>query len=380
MDGALEEVRRELRAYITREAPLEAVGKWDRTGEYPARFFDGLAELGYLGMHLDEGHGGGGLGALGMAVMGEELGRAGLELAVGYGLTAFPTLTLCRYGTEDQVGLLLPDLVGHRRRFAVGMSEPGAGSDAAAVQTSAVRTDGGWSVRGQKIWTSGAAVPNTTLFALVRTEPGSQRQNGLSVVLIPLDAVGVELRRIPTVGRHILGTYEVFLDDVLVPDGAVLGEPGEGWAIIGANLEVERAFAAAELAGCARTALDLVVDYVRERHQFGRSIGSFQVVAHELAQLHARLRAARLLAYDAAAAIDAGRPAGADAAAAKLLCSELLQDVTNAGMQFMGGYGYSTEYPMERLWREARSTTVSAGASEIQRTIIAKSLRLGGRG
>jgi alkylation response protein AidB-like acyl-CoA dehydrogenase len=217
------------------------------------------------------------------------------------------------------------------------------------------------------------------LHALVRTDSAQKRQKGLSVLLIPLDAAGIQLRRLPTIGRHMLGTYEVFLQDVFVPHASVLGEVGAGWDVIASNLELERTFAAAELAGCARTALDLVIEYVRHRRQFDRAIGDFQVVAHTLADLHARLEAARLLAYRAAERIDVGQAAVTDAAAAKLLCSELFCEITNAGMQFMGGYGYTTDFPMERLWREARSTTISAGTSQIQRTIIARSLGLGGR-
>jgi alkylation response protein AidB-like acyl-CoA dehydrogenase len=376
----LEDLREGIRDYVAKEAPMEAVGSWEREKTYPSQFFDRLAELGYLAVHLPEDVGGAGLGARAMAVMGEELGRAGLELSVSYGLTAFPSLNLCRHGSAGQIGRYLPDVIQHRRRFAVGMSEPEAGSDVAAVRSSARRTAGGWTVSGQKLWISGAGVPHTTLHALVRTDAGESRHRGLSVLLIPLDADGIALRRIPTIGRHILGTYEIFLDNVFVPDDDVLGPVGAGWQAIASNLEMERAFAAAQLAGCARTALDLTIGYVRQRRQFGRTLSSFQVIAHDLAQLHARLEAARLLAYHAADAIDAGRPAAADAAAAKLLTSEIFQDITQAGMQFMGGYGYTTEFPMERLWREARSTTISAGTSQIQRSIIAKSLGLGGRG
>jgi alkylation response protein AidB-like acyl-CoA dehydrogenase len=377
VNEVLEDLRKAVRDYIEKEAPLESVGRWEREHLYPSDFFNGLAQLGYLSVHLPEDWGGHGLGAGAMAVIGEELGKAGLELAVSYGLTAFPSLNLCRYGTPEQMERYLPAVTEHRHRFAVGISEPDAGSDVAAVRTAGRRIDGGWLVSGQKMWISGAGVPNTTLHTLVRTSREERRSEGLSVLLIPLDAEGITLHRISTVGRHLLGTYEVFFDDVFVPDDAVLGPVGQGWAVVAANLEMERAFAGAELVGCARTALDLTVDYVGRRHQFGKSLAQFQVIAHELAQLHARLEAARLLAYSAAETIDSGRLATAEAAAAKLLASEIFQDITNAGMQFMGGAGYTTDFPMERLWREARSTTISAGASEIQRSIIARAIGLG---
>jgi alkylation response protein AidB-like acyl-CoA dehydrogenase len=255
------------------------------------------------------------------------------------------------------------------------MSEPDAGSDVAAIRTRARETQGGFVITGQKLWTSGAGVPGTVMHALVRTSD-EDRRSAFTLLLVPLDSPGIELRRLPTVGRHILGTYEVFFRDVEVPDANVLGAVGEGWKVITASLEIERVFAAAQLAGCARTALDLVVDYVSQRRQFGRAIGSFQSVAHTLADLEARLNAARLLAYYAASRYDEARPASAAGSAAKLLCSELFQDITSAGMQFLGGNGYTTLFPMERLWREARSTTISAGASQIQRNIIARHMGL----
>jgi alkylation response protein AidB-like acyl-CoA dehydrogenase len=375
-DAIQADVRRTVRDYVAREAPLEQVGVWERAGEYPAAFFDGLAHLGYFGVHLPEEQGGGGMGAAAMAIIGEELGRGGLELAVGYGLQAFPAANLCSYGTSAQIAAHLPRVLAHEARFAVGISEPDAGSDAAAVRTSARRVPGGFVVSGQKLWTSGAGVPNTTLQTLVRTEPAERRQDGLAVVLVPLDAPGVTLRRLSTVGRHLLGTYEVFLDDVEVGEDAVLGGPTEGWAVMASSLRMERIFAAAELAGCARTSLDLTVEYVRQRRQFGRPIGSFQTVAHTLAELHARLEAARLLVYRAAQDLDDGSADFGAGSGAKLLCSALFQEITQHGMQFLGGVGYTTEHPMERLWREARSVTVSGGTSEIQRTIIARSLGL----
>jgi alkylation response protein AidB-like acyl-CoA dehydrogenase len=195
--------------------------------------------------------------------------------------------------------------------------------------------------------------------------------------MIPNDAPGLELRRLETVGRHMLGTYETFYDDVEVPESALVGSEGLGWEVVTSSLELERVFAAAQYAGAARTALALTTDYVKERQQFGRALSSFQTVSHRLAQMLVRVEAARLLAYRAANLVDAGR-AGTEAAMAKLVASEVFQEVTELGMQLFGGYGYMKEYRIERYWREARVTTVTAGASEIQLSIIARDL-LNGR-
>jgi alkylation response protein AidB-like acyl-CoA dehydrogenase len=369
------DLREVLRRYVQDCAPLDTVTKWDATATYPSSFFDGLAELGFLGVHLPEEAGGGGLGAVAMAVVGEELGRGGLELAVSYGLTAFPSLTIARFGTPEQIENLIPASLAHRLRFAVGMSEPDAGSDVGAVRTRARKTAEGFVVSGQKLWTSGAGVPGTTMHALVRTSDGDKR-SAFTVLLVPLDSDSIELQRLPTVGRHILGTYEVTFHDTFVAGTDVLGNVGNGWTVITASLEIERIFAAAELVGCAQTALDVIVKYVSQRKQFGQLVGNFQSVAHTLADLQARLQAARSLAYQAASRYDAGYPSSEVGSAAKLLCSELFQDITSAGMQFMGGNAYTTLFPMERLWREARSTTISAGTSEMQRNIIARHMGL----
>ena len=171
----------------------------------------------------------------------------------------------------------------------------------------------------------------------------------------------------------MLGTYETFYDDVFVPQSALVGTEGEGWDVVTSSLELERVFAAAQYAGAAREVLDLTVRYVSERRQFERSLASFQTVAHRLADARVAVDAAQLLAYRAANLVDAGR-ANTEAAIAKLAASEAFQHATELGMQLFGGYGYMKEYRIERYWREARVTTVTAGASEIQRSIISRDL------
>src|SRR5262249_46480701 len=157
-----------------------------------------------------------------------------------------------------------------------------------------------------------------------------------------------------------------FYDDVRVRDDALLGGEGSGWEVVTSSLELERIFAAAQYAGAARAALDLTIAYVNERHQFGKPISSFQAISHPLADLHADVEGARLLAYRAANLLDEGASANTAAAAAKLVSAEVFRKVTETGMQFFGGYGYMKEYRIERYWREARVTTVTAGTSEIQ--------------
>ena len=370
-------LRDAIRIFVEHEAPAGKVDAWEAEKHYPSQVFSALAEQGYLALPFDESVGGSGYGAVEMAIVGEELARPGLDIAGGYGLTVFAGLNLVRHGGEDQIARHIPPMLNGSQRFALGITEPDAGSDVAGIKTRAKRSNGGYVISGQKLFTTGAGLPGTWIHVLARTGGSGRGREGLSVFLVPNDAPGLELRRLETVGRHMLGTYETFYDDVEVPESALVGEEGLGWEVVSSSLELERVFAAAQYSGAARTALALTIDYVKERQQFGRSLSAFQTVSHRLAEMLVKVEAARLLAYRAANLVDAGR-AGTEAAIAKLAASEAFVEVTELGMQLHGGYGYMKEYRIERYWREARVTTVTAGASEIQLSIIARDL-LNGR-
>ena len=366
-------LREAIRIFVEHEAPAAKVDTWESEKTYPHSVFAALAEQGYLALPFDESVGGAGYGAVEMAIVGEELARPGLDIAGGYGLNVFAGLNVVRHGGEELVQAHIPAMLSGGERFALGITEPDAGSDVAGIKTRAKRSDGGYVISGQKVFTTGAGLPNTLIHVLARTGPPGRGRAGLSVFLVPNDAPGLELRRMDTVGRHMLGTYETFYDDVEVPDSALIGAEGEGWEVVTSSLELERVFAAAQYAGAARAVIDLTAEYVSERHQFGRSLSSFQTVAHRLADQLVAVEAARLLAFRAANLVDDGG-ANTEAAMAKLAASETFQRATELGMQLFGGYGYMKEYRIERYWREARVTTVTAGASEIQRSIIARAL------
>ncbi len=370
-------LREAIRTFVDHEAPAAKVDEWDAAKTYPAAMFAALAQQGYYALPFDEAIGGSGYGAVEMAIIGEELARPGLDVAGGYGLTVFAGMNLVRHGTEEQIEAHIPLMFSGEERYAIGITEPDAGSDVAGIKTSAKRSDGGYVISGQKVFTTGAGVPGTVIHVLARTGERGRGHEGMSVFMVPNDAPGVEMRRLNTVGRHMLGTYETFFDDVEVPEAARVGAEGDGWEVATSSLELERVFAAAQCAGAARSTLALTVDYVKERQQFGRSIASFQTVSHRLADVLTRIEAARLLAYRAANLVDAGA-ARTEAAMAKLATTIAFQEAAELGMQLFGGYGYMKEYRIERHWREARVTTVTAGTSEIQRSIISRDL-LGGR-
>lgn len=369
-------LREAIQVFVENEAPAVKVDAWESGKIYPRSVFSALAEQGYLGLPFDASIGGSGYGAVEMAIVGEELARPGLDIAGGYGLNVFAGLNLVRHGGEELVKAHIPPMLSGDERFALGITEPDAGSDVAGIKMRARRSNGGYALSGQKVFTTGAGIPGTWIHVLARTGPPGRGREGLSVFVVPNDAEGLQLRRLDTVGRHMLGTYETFYDDVEVPASALVGEEGSGWEVVSSSLELERVFAAAQYAGAATATIELTADYVSERQQFGRPLASFQTVSHRLADALTRVEAARLLSYRAASLVDRSSTGAANTAAAmaKLAASEAFQQATELGMQLFGGYGYMREYRIERYWREARVTTVTAGASEIQRSIIARDL------
>ena len=231
-------------------------------------------------------------------------------------------------------------------------------------------------LRGQKVFTTGAGLPNTTLVVSAQSVDASGEALGVSMFLVPADAEGVTLKRLNTVGRHILGTYEVFLEDVAVGELELLGPLGAGWSVLREGLTLERLFTCAAYVGSLAAVIDLTVAYVASRRQFGQAIGEFQAVSHPIADAFADHAASRLLTYAAAAKLAAGGDARIDVSTAKLFITEAYQRATSHAMQAFGGYGYMEEYDIARYWRDARVATISAGSSQIQREIICRRLGL----
>jgi alkylation response protein AidB-like acyl-CoA dehydrogenase len=256
----------------------------------------------------------------------------------------------------------------------VSISEPQAGSDAAAVATKAVLDGDEWVLNGNKVWCSGAHLPGTTIMVLART--GKDRHKGLSLILVPNDTPGLDIRKMNTMVRRSLGTTEIFLTDVRVPKSNIIGEVDRGWEYIGQHLEYERLSLAASYVGNARTALEDTIAYTKERQQFGRSLSSFQVLKHRMAENACELEAARLLVYNAASKMARGERAVKEVSMAKVFAADVAFKIAFNGMQALGGYAQLPEYDMERYFREAKHGMVGGGTQEIQRSIIAKELGL----
>jgi isovaleryl-CoA dehydrogenase len=332
-----------------------------------------MAELGWWGLQIDEAYGGSGGSFLDACLFLEETARGQIPIGA-YGVTLICVGALNKFATEEQKHKYLGG-VAKGDVLAIAMSEPDSGSDVASMKTKA-RLDGGeWVLSGSKMWISYAHRAKETL-VVCRTSDGDSPHEGMSMIWVPKDAEGLTVTRIETMGGKEVN--EVHLDDVRVPAENLLGDEGRGWTQLMAGLNYERTILAAGALGLAQRAFDDTLEYVKERKQFGRPIGSFQALQHRLANLATELTQARLLTRWVATLTDEDpkRMLPQEASMAKLAASELAKKCAAEAVQMAGGYGYATEYPMEGYLRRATVMTIFGGTSEIQRNIIAKTLGL----
>jgi isovaleryl-CoA dehydrogenase len=332
-----------------------------------------MAELGWLGVGIDERYGGSGGGMLEACLFMEETSR-GLAPISGYATTLIVAGATERFGDEQQKAEILGGIATGSVE-AIAMTEPEAGSDVGALSCSATRVEGGFAINGQKVFCSNAHIADHVL-VVCRTTKGEDKHEGMTMIWLPAGAEGMEVVPIETMGGR--ETNHLYFSDCEAPESAVLGEVDRGWTQLMAGLNVERLILAATMLGIGQRALDDTLAYVKERRQFGRPIGSFQALQHRLADVATELQAARLMTYWVAALTDEDpdRMLPQQASMVKLFVTEAVKRATLEGMQLMGGYGYSSEYDMERLVRSSLVSTIYGGTSEIQRNIIAKTLGL----
>ena len=347
------------------------------TSGYTEAHHDGLyrkmAELGWLGVTIPERYGGSGGGMLDACLFMEETSR-GLAPIGGYATTLIVAGATQRFGTDEHKADILGG-IAQGEVEAIAMTEPEAGSDVGSLTTSAERVDGGFVLRGQKVFCSNARIARHIL-VVCRTTKGEDKHRGLSMIWIPAEAANLRIDPIDTMGGR--ETAHLYLDEVEAPGSALLGELDQGWTQLMSGLNVERLILAATMLGIGERAFDDALAYVKERRQFGRPIGSFQALQHRLADLATELEAARLMTYWVASKVDEDpdRMLPREASMVKLFVTETARKAALEGMQMMGGYGYSSEYDMERLVRSTLVSTIYGGTSEIQRNIIAKTLGL----
>lgn len=360
-------------SFMDREFGQDLTLKHDLSREFPEELYRKMAAEGWLGLLIPEDQGGLGMDKdpVMFAIFCEAIGKYSLDTAACIMTSMFTAGNIARHGTPEQRKRYLDPFLAGEAKFAISISEPQSGSDAAGARSTA-RLDGDeWVVKGNKVWCSGAHHPNTCIAMMLRTGEG---RYDFSVLLIPNDTPGLEIQKMDTLVRRSLGTTSLFMDDLRLPKDALLGEVGQGWKYIGEHLDFERLSIAASQIGSAQMALGDTVKYLSERMAFGRKLSDFQVLKHRMAEDRARLSAAYYLVYAAANALARGENASALVAQAKLITSQTLFDIATNGMQALGGYAQLPEYHMERYFREAKHGMVGGGTNEILRSIIAKSM------
>ena len=371
-----EMLRATARQFVADVCPAERAKEWDEESAVPPELFKGMADLGWFSLPFAETDGGDGGGPVELILIAEELGRASFDVAMCYIGVLIPGITVFNWGSDAQRAFIREQVMTGRQRLAVAVSEPDSGSDAAALRTTAQDRGDHFLVNGQKMWCTGAGLPDTTIATYVRTGPREPKHEGISLLLIDPQADGVEVRRTPTLARHILGTNEVYLSDVVVPRENLVGPQDKGWSVMLSNIELEKVIITGGYLGAAQATLDEMLAFAKTRHAFGRPVGTFQALAHAMADLQVEIDSARLLAYRAAWLLAQGQPCGREGSMAKLKGSETYVAAARLGMQVCAGHGFSTESVMSFRYRESIVATISGGTSQIQRNGIARSMGL----
>ena len=360
------------RAFAARELAPHAA-EWDHAAQFPRAALSELGRLGFMGMLVPPEYGGAGADHVGYALAIEEIAAGDGAISTILGVNALCCGAVLQYGSEEQKHRFLAPMARGETLAAFCLTEPQAGSDAAAITTRARRHGNRWVLSGTKQFiTSGSTAELTLVFAV--TDPAAGRR-GISAFIVPTDASGYRVARLEKkLGQRASDTAQVVFEDIELSPDQMLGSEGEGYRIALANLEAGRISIAAQAVGMARAAYDAAVSYAKERQSFGQKLIAHQAVAFRLADMATQLAAARGLVLDAAERRDAGEPAVQAAAMAKLFASEMAERVASDAIQIHGGYGYVEGFPVERIWRDVRVCQIYEGASDIQRMLIAREI------
>jgi alkylation response protein AidB-like acyl-CoA dehydrogenase len=363
--------------FLARECDLDFARRHDEAGAFPADLYRKLGELGWLGIPFAEEYGGSAGDALDEAIILEQLGRAMGPLASAFLISVLTCgKTVRDLGTPAQRDRWLPPLIEGTSMLAFALTEPQAGSDAAAVLTRAAAAGAGWALNGQKIFCTGASLASH-LLVMARTDTGSAAARGtISMFVVDTDLPGLTITPIAKLGLHPYPSCMVFFDDVRLPADALLGGLDQGWPHLATSLNRERLAISAMCTGMAQAALDVARRYVGERHQFGRPLADFEAIRGHIADMTSVVEGARALTMRAAWLEAAGMPSTRAASMAKIASTEAAVDAARHGMQVLGGYSYTMEYPMQRFLRDALIHPIAGGSNEIQRNIIARDLEL----
>ena len=381
MDFQLTDEQREFRAVLrdfVDKKIIPVAREWEQTGRYPTEIVKGMADLGLFGITVPEEYGGLDLDPVSFALVFEEISRGWMGIAGILGSHSLACRMIAMHGTEEQKRRYLPELATGARRTGIGLTEPDAGTDLQGIRTTARLEGDHYVVNGTKMWITNARYADP-LPVLVKTDPTTTPPHkGMSILLVDASLEGFTVTKdIPKLGYKGTESCEVVLDNVRVPKENLLGGvEGRGMQQALSALEWGRVNIAARSVGIAQRAHEEALAYAQQRKAFGRPIAEFQAIQLKLAQLATQLTAARLMAYWAADAVRRGRADG-ETGMAKIFCSEVALEAAIDAMKVYGGYGYSTEYEIERLYRDAVLMSIGEGTNDVLRTVVAKALLRG---
>ncbi len=370
--GEMADTIRESTERFARDKIAPIAAEIDEKDEFPRFLWPQMGELGILGVTVEEEYGGLGLGYLEHVIAQEEVARASASVGLSYGAHS----NLCvnqirRWGNDEQKRRYLPKLISGEHVGALAMSEAGAGSDVVSMKLKAEKSGNGYRLNGTKFWiTNGACADTLVVYAKTDPEAGSR---GITAFLIEKDMEGFSSgQKMDKLGMRGSPTNELVFDDCFVPPENVLGEENQGVAVLMSGLDYERTVLAGIQLGIMQACLDTVLPYVRERKQFGKAIGSFQLMQAKVADMYVALNSARAYVYNVAKACDAGKTTRFDAAGAILYASENAVKVADQAVQALGGAGYTKDWPVERYYRDAKLLDIGAGTNEIRRMLIGR--------
>jgi butyryl-CoA dehydrogenase len=361
-----------LAAEIAQREIAPSIARWDRDHTFPRELYAKLNDAGIMGIIIPEQYGGVGADYVSYALAVEELARVDAGTAVTVSVHSMICSAILNLGSDEQKRLWLPKLASEDTIAGFALTEPDAGSDAAAIRATAKPAAGGFTLNGRKQWCTNGSYSGV-LMGMFRTgEPGPK---GVSAFLIDGATPGMVVEKVTEkLGIHTSNTCDLAFDDVPIPAGALLGALGDGFGNAMTALTSGRIGIAAQATGILAACLEESVKFAKDRYAFGRPIGGFEGVSFKIAQMAMDLDASRLLVYRAAALADAGQPFAVAASKAKLFASTAARKHASEALQIHGGYGYTTEFPVERHYRDAKITEIYEGTSEIQQIIIARAL------
>jgi len=349
--------------------------QWEEAGEIPRQLWHTLGQAGMLGIDMPEEYGGAAASFEVSQLAIEEIARMGFGgLASGYNIHANIVMPyILHLGNEQQKQAWLPAMISGQVLGAIAMTEPGAGSDLAAMCTTAERTEGGWRINGAKVFITNGLHADMVIVC-AKTDPKAGAK-GVSLFLVDTSLPGFSRGKgIKKIGQHASDTAELFFSDLIVPEEALLGEEGKGFAYLMQELPRERLGVGAQAIGASEGALALTLDYVQQRQAFGQRIADFQNTRFKLAEARARIDMARAYLNQCVSKYHQGAMTATDAAVLKLMLTEMQCDIAHECLQLFGGYGYTLEYPISRFFVDARVQTIYAGTSEIMKEVIARSM------